>query len=181
MVLYFGFDRWSGPMSLKECLDIPEIFEPYVNDYKMNLFEIAWLSPEQVKLFKSDFRYVADYFVQVRMTGKYVPKDDDGTIAHIQELLQLLSVMSGDHRFEDILTDKNAKEVPKNMSSVIDMYIEQGAAAERARYAAERQRYADERQRYADEKLRDSKRIAELEAQVIALGGRPLGSSIACT
>ena len=69
---------------------------------------------------------------------------------------------------------KNAKEVPKNMSSVIDMYIEQGAAAERARYA-------DERQRYADEKLRDSKRIAELEAQVIALGGRPLGSSIACT
>ena len=179
MVLYFGLDRWSGPMSLKDCLDIPEQFKPYVNDYKMNLFEIAWLTPEQVKLFKSDFRYVADYFVQVRMTGKYVPHDDNGAVEHIQELLQLLSVMTEDNRFEEILNERDGKEVPTSMSSVIDMYIakgmekgmEKGAAVERERYAAERRRYDDERARYADEKLKYSKRIAELEAQVAALGG----------
>ena len=168
MVLYFGLDRWSGPLSLKDCLDIPEQFKPYVNDYKMNLFEIAWLTPEQVKLFKSDFRYVADYFVQVRMTGKYVPHDDNGAVEHIQELLQLLSVMTEDNRFEEILNERDGKEVPTSMSSVIDMYIakgmEKGAAVERERYAAERRRYADE-------KLKYSKRIAELEAQVAALGG----------
>ena len=139
----------------------------------MNLFEIAWLAPEQVKLFKSDFQYVADYFVQVRMTDTYVPRDDGGTIEHIQEVLQLLDVMSGDHRFEDVLNDKNIKEVPKNMSSVIDMYVEKGAAAERARYADERRRYADERQLYETRIGMADKRIAELEAQVAALGGRP--------
>ena len=162
MVLYFGTGHWSGPLSLKDCLDIPEKFEPYVNDYKMNLFEIAWLTPEQVNLFKSDFRYVADYFVQLRMTDTYVPRDDGGTIEHIQEVLQLLDVMSGDHRFEDVLNDKDIKEVPKNMSSVIDMYMEKGAAIERARHASERKRYEEENLRY-------SRRIAELEAEIAAM------------
>ena len=118
------------------------------------------------------------------MTDTYVPRDDGGTIEHIQEVLQLLDVMSGDHRFEDVLNDKNIKEVPQNMSSVIDMYLDrgrmEGAAAERERYADERRRYADEQRRYADERQRyetrigmADKRIAELEAQVAALGGRP--------
>ena len=43
----------------------PEL-EPYFNDYKLNLFEIPWLPDEQVKMFRSDFRYVADYFGYLR-------------------------------------------------------------------------------------------------------------------
>lgn len=38
----------------------------YVNDYKINVFEVAFLTPEQVNMFKSDFREVADFFVQKR-------------------------------------------------------------------------------------------------------------------
>ena len=42
LVLYFGHDKpWNGPLSLKERLNIPKEFEPYVNDYKINLFQIA--------------------------------------------------------------------------------------------------------------------------------------------
>lgn len=44
---------------------VPEEFRPYVNDYKINLLEIAYLTDEQVKFFKSDFRIVTDYFVQI--------------------------------------------------------------------------------------------------------------------
>ena len=44
----------------------------------------AWLTDEQVKAFKSDFRYVADYFVQKRRTGKYVGSKDK--IKHITDL-----------------------------------------------------------------------------------------------
>lgn len=40
-----------------------DVFSDIVNDYRINLFEIAYLSNEQVNLFKSDFRIVADYFV----------------------------------------------------------------------------------------------------------------------
>ncbi|MGM9928888.1 MAG: hypothetical protein ACI35P_13155 [Bacillus sp. (in: firmicutes)] len=44
-------------------MDIPPEFEEFVNDYKINLFEIAYLTREQIDMFQSDFRIVADYFV----------------------------------------------------------------------------------------------------------------------
>ena len=69
LVLYYGYKhRWREPKTLKKCLEIPERLDEYVSDYKMNLFEIAYLSDEQVGKFKSDFRLVADYFVQMRKT-----------------------------------------------------------------------------------------------------------------
>ena len=38
LVLYFGYDRpWR---TLFECLELPEEIRPYVNDYRMNLYEI---------------------------------------------------------------------------------------------------------------------------------------------
>lgn len=47
LVLYFGDDRrWSGQLTLKESLDILKNFEPYVNDYKINLFRIVYLMDE---------------------------------------------------------------------------------------------------------------------------------------
>ncbi|HBA97934.1 MAG TPA: transposase, partial [Lachnospiraceae bacterium] len=65
LFLYFGYKKhWDKPRTLYGCLDIPEELKPYVNDYKINLFEIAYLTEKQVSLFKSDFRIVADYFVQ---------------------------------------------------------------------------------------------------------------------
>ena len=54
------------PRSLLECLDIPEPLKPYVNDYPLHIFEIAQLTEEQVERFQSDFRIIADYFVQLR-------------------------------------------------------------------------------------------------------------------
>lgn len=73
--------------------------KPFVNDYRLNLFEIAWLSDDEVKLFKSDFRIVIDYFVQMRKHRDYKPSKD--TIKHVHELLQLMSVMTGDNRYEE--------------------------------------------------------------------------------
>ena len=47
LVLYFGHKKhWDQPLRLKERLDIPPEFEPYVNDYKVNLFEVAYLTHE---------------------------------------------------------------------------------------------------------------------------------------
>ena len=42
-----------------------EGLKPFVNDYRVNVFEIPRLTAEQVEQFKSDFRIVADYFVQM--------------------------------------------------------------------------------------------------------------------
>ena len=112
LVLYFGCKKhWDKPLSLKERLDIPPEFEPFVSDYKVNLFEIAYLPHEQVELFQSDFRIVADYFVQKREKGEhgeYTP--DPRQIRHVQETLQLLSVMTRDHRFEEAYNEAYTKD-----------------------------------------------------------------------
>ena len=45
-------------------MNIPDGFDDYVNDYKINLYQIAYLSDDQIQKFKSDFRIVAEFFSQ---------------------------------------------------------------------------------------------------------------------
>lgn len=130
LVLYFGHKKhWDKPLSLMERLKVPEKFKPFVNDYKVNLFEIAFLDEEKVKLFKSDFKVVADYFVQLRKTGNYVPNAEQ--IVHVKETLGLLSIMTNDSRFEDALNADayfyDGKEI-KNMCDVLDRVENKGRA-----------------------------------------------------
>lgn len=98
LVLYFGMKPWNKAKSLQERLHIPEDWQPYVNDYHINLFEIAFLTPEQVEMFTSDFKIVADYFVQKRANQNYHPTAT--VIRHVDEVLKLMSVLTGDNRFE---------------------------------------------------------------------------------
>ena len=67
LVLYFGYKKhWDKPKKLKEVLkNVPEALDPYVNDYEIHVFEVAWMTEEQLQLLKSDFRFVADYFMQM--------------------------------------------------------------------------------------------------------------------
>lgn len=43
----------------ESLMQIPKELDPYVNDYKMEVFEIAWLTDKQIEMFKSDFKVVA--------------------------------------------------------------------------------------------------------------------------
>ena len=93
MILYYGLTHWRYSSHLKDLLKIPNELEPWVSDYVVNhVFEIAWLTPEQVKMFESDFQVVADYFVQMRMYHKYEP----GTkaIIHVDATLKLMTVLT---------------------------------------------------------------------------------------
>ena len=70
LVLYFGSEHWTKNRRLEERIVFPEGLKerllPFFNDYRANVFEIAYLTEEQVKLFQSDFRVVAEYFVRSR-------------------------------------------------------------------------------------------------------------------
>jgi hypothetical protein len=123
MVLYFGMKRWNKNLSLTDCLNISDDLKPFVSDYKINVFEIAYLTDEQVKMFKSDFKLIADYFVQIRKTGKYVPMPDD--ITHVWETINLISVLTDDGRFEQVYYNSNKKEA-LNMCKIIDDFVKQG-------------------------------------------------------
>ena len=103
---------------------VPEKFKPYVSDYEMkNLYEIAFLTPEQVQLFRSDFRYVADYLVQKRMTNDYRPSAD--VIDHVDEVLKLMSVLTDDRRFEEIIQELPGKG-GTSMCTVLDKVENRG-------------------------------------------------------
>lgn len=109
LVLYLGVDRkWEYPKTLFEILDIEENIKPYVNDFKINLFEIAYLDREKIDLFKSDFKILADYLYQMRVNKDYIP--DKTVIDHVEELLMLMAAMTGDGRFEETINDLNGKE-----------------------------------------------------------------------
>ena len=127
IVLYFGYEqRWTAAKSLYEAVRVPDELKPFVTDTKINVFEVAWLTDEQVAKFKSDFRIVADYFVQKRKTGTYIGSKD--TMRHVYEVLQLLSVMEHDDRYEQAAIEERAKGGIRNMSNVIDRYIKEGEA-----------------------------------------------------
>ncbi|MBP3506016.1 MAG: Rpn family recombination-promoting nuclease/putative transposase [Lachnospiraceae bacterium] len=128
LVLYFGTTPWTGPKTLYEAVNVPDEWKPYVNDYKINLFEIAFLNPEQVQLFTSSFKIVADYFVQMRMNKTYVATRE--TFTHADELLKLMSVLTNDSRFEE--AQQQAKLCGKggmtNMCEVLDRVEAKGRA-----------------------------------------------------
>ena len=118
LVLYLGYEKeWKYPKTLFEVLDIDEDIKPYVNDFKINLFEIAYLNREKIDLFKSDFRILADYLYQMRVNRDYTA--DETTIEHVEELLTLMSAMTGDNRFEETINDLKGKE-KINMCEVLD-------------------------------------------------------------
>ena len=124
LVLYFGERKWNRNRTLYETLDIPENIKPFVNDYKINVFEIAYMTPEEVEKFTSDFKIVADYFVQKRMKKDYKPINK--VIKHVDELLKLMTVLTGDRRFEEQIKEMHKEEGEVRMCEVLDKIENRG-------------------------------------------------------
>ena len=135
LVLYLGFKQhWNKPLTLYDCFQIPDDLKPYVNDYRINLFEIAWLSDEQLGMFTSDFKYLADYCVQMRKQNDYekpsetVAAPDMDTVKHYDELFKLFTVMTGDPRFEETANEVRKEGGPRTMCEVLDRIEARGEA-----------------------------------------------------
>ena len=170
IVLYFGYERrWTEAKSLYEAVSIPEELKPFITDTKLNVFEVAWLEDEQVAKFKSDFRIVADYFVQKRKTGTYEGTKD--TIRHVYEVLQLLSVMEHDDYFEQAAIEERAKGGKRNMSSVIEQYLKKGEELGAEKKEAEvNERVATDmlKKKYPLDAIKDISRLSEDHIRQIA-------------
>ena len=88
-----------------------------MNDYKINLFEIARLPETAIGRFHSDFKVVADYFIRKRNNPDYRPTDPV-RFRHVDEMLKLMTVLTKDHRFEALIGDEGGKV--SNMCEVLD-------------------------------------------------------------
>ena len=124
LVLYFGYSqRWNYPKNILGLLNIDDRLKPFVSDYNINVFEIAFLDEEKRKLFKSDFRVLVDYLYQVRTNHNYNP--EKYFVQHMQEVLDLMSAMTGDTIFEKSIENTKIKEA-HYMCDVIHAMIDEG-------------------------------------------------------
>lgn len=130
LVLYFGEGRWTAPRRLFERISVPEALRPFVNDCRANIFEISSLTDEQVSAFTSDFRIVADYFVQMGRNRDYIPSRQ--IVEHVDAVLKLLSALTRDSRFEEAQNHFREGEVV-TMLSVLDKVEARGIALGEAR------------------------------------------------
>ena len=83
----------------------------YANNYKLNVFEIAYLTEEQIKIFQSDFGIISDYFVKRRKGYKTI--ENHKPIKHVDEMLKFMRIFAE----EEIVISpiyKMVKEYPED-------------------------------------------------------------------
>ena len=78
-------------------------------------------------MFQSDFRIVADYFVQMCKTGTYSGSKEN--IVHVQEVLNLMTYLTKDNRFREAYEEEWEGEVIHNMCEVLDRIEARGRNA----------------------------------------------------
>lgn len=171
LVLYFGTTHWRYGKSLHEVLDIPANIKEYVSDYKINVIEVAFLNQKQIDMFQSDFKIIADFFVQKRKCEDYVPLDDP--IIHEDEFLKMMEIMVGDKRYSQVLDELNKerdklKEGKISMCEVYDKIegrgIQKGIQMERANTEKERMR-ADANAELLNKEIKENERLKKLLAK----------------
>ena len=131
LVLYFGAERrWKKNLSLKEIVSVPPELEPFVNDFRINVVELAWLSDEQIKMFRSDFREVALFLRSKRKKEPFT--GSRRKLKHVMEIIDLIGIMAGErdafNRLEPelkfIATKENKGGV--KMYSVLQQILDDG-------------------------------------------------------
>ena len=135
LVLYFGDARWKKPVTLFECLNIPEKLKPFVNDYIINLFEITKLTDSQISCFKSDFKVVADYFAKRNKVPDYRGTND--VIKHVDEFFKLMKVLTNDNTFETVYNENISKgtggvTMDRFLNSVMEKGVQKGLTSGKA-------------------------------------------------
>ena len=83
------------------------------------LFEIGWLPDETIAHFQSDFRFVADYYSQIRKTKKWQPMS--GKVKHVKELFDLFGSLTSDTRFIEMYHQRKGEQ--SNMASIALDYL----------------------------------------------------------
>ncbi len=109
LVLYFGTKRhWKKNRSLRDAVIVPDELDNYVSDYKINVFELAWLTDRQIQAFKSDFREVALFLRSLRTGEEF--QESDRKIAHVMEILDLFRVMGENETDLGIVLNEYSKD-----------------------------------------------------------------------
>ena len=110
-VLYLGIDRrWTPKRSIHEVFDLDPRLKPFVPNYHINVIEVAWLEPEVIDKFQSDFKALARYLRNKRINREMGREevidlgDEPLTITHASAFLDFIRARTeGIHNVEELL------------------------------------------------------------------------------
>lgn len=110
LVLNYG-KKWDGPLCLKDMLKLPdgkyETLLPFIQDYRINLVNLADLTEEDARKFRSDFRFLVKYMIREADEDslRELFEDDNDIIEHPRETLLAMAAITKDDRFLEISED----------------------------------------------------------------------------
>ncbi|MCC8173543.1 MAG: Rpn family recombination-promoting nuclease/putative transposase [Odoribacter sp.] len=101
IVLNFSGERWGESTDLHSLLKIPEELKPYVKNYEITVFDIAFLDDEVINSFTSDFKAIARFFKDKRLSKNAL---DDNTVElkYPAAVAEFLTVFTKDNRYADV-------------------------------------------------------------------------------
>lgn len=98
IVLNFSEKEWKTSRSLHDMMALPSDLAKYVQDYKINVFDVAFLEDDVIEKFTSDFKAVARFFKDKRLR---LEANNTIEIKHPVEIADLFSVFTGDEGYRD--------------------------------------------------------------------------------
>lgn len=97
IVLNMTDKKWNQAKSVYEMLEIdPELTE-YVENYRIHVFDIAFLDDEVIESFTSDFKEIAKFFKKKRL--KENPLTSENELKHPHAIMEFLSVFTQDRSY----------------------------------------------------------------------------------
>ena len=126
-VLYWGESRWKSSRSIRKMFrkkKLPEEAWRYIDDLKLHVFEMRYLSEETRELFQSDMRIVVDYLAE---GDRYSSKR---RIIHKAALIRMIKVLSGEtdvDGIEEWMEEQGIKEEDEiTVCELFDQYERKG-------------------------------------------------------
>lgn len=102
IVLNFSEREWKTSRSLHDMMALPSDLAKYVQDYKINVFDVAFLEDDVIEKFTSDFKAVARFFKDKRLRLK---ANNTIEIKHPEEIADLFSVFTGDKGYRNAVPE----------------------------------------------------------------------------
>ena len=127
IVLNMTQKRWSAAKSIHELIHMDDELAEYVQDYKIHVFDIAFLEDETIEAFTSDFKKIARFFKRKRLGEN--PFASETELQHPTEMLEFIAAFTQDRRYLDgvpYLESVKEKGGVVTMCEVADALITEG-------------------------------------------------------
>lgn len=124
LVFYIGAEKWDGPRSLYEMLDIPDNMKGWamqtMPDYKINLIDARHMGDEEIERFQDDLKAFL-----IMLKERYDEEKLKSVVARHRETWYALSKIKNDKRYAEYIDSVSDEELSGgvNMDATLD-YIE---------------------------------------------------------